>query len=130
MALTDDEVSRVFYHLGYPDVVLGSAIGLGMPTLVQVLFPVENALRHLRTRSETQVRALIAQCDASDLAIAGVDIRLSAKSVGDIVLRDNELDLREQAYKRWCRRLSELCGIQINPVSRQAADGFGCAAVH
>lgn len=130
MALTDSEIAKVFYHLGYPDVTLGAAIGLGMPTLVQALFPVENAIAHLRSRSETQVRALITQCDASDAAIAGVDIRLSAKAVGDIQLRDNELDLREQAYKRWCRRLSELTGIPINPTSRQASDGFSCAAVH
>lgn len=129
MAVTDAEVSKCFYHLGYPDVTIGSAIGLGMPTLVQALFPVENALRHLNPRAETQFRSILANCDASDAAITGVDVRLSARAVGDIQLRDNELDLREDVYRRWCRRLSEFCGIPVNPTSRQGSGGFSAAVV-
>ena len=127
MALTDAEVSRVFYHLGYPDVEMGSMIGLGQPTLVQALWPVESAIRHVRTRSEATVRDLIAKCDASDAGIGTVDIRLSARSVGDIVLRDDELQLREQVYRRWVRRLAEFTGITINPTSAQGSDGFSCS---
>jgi hypothetical protein len=130
MALTDEEKSKIRKHLGYPEVDVASGIGLGMPLLYQALFPVDGALRRLKPIAEPQVRDILAKCDAAEQAIAEAETRLAASAVGDIRLRDNEIQARKAQYRYWCRRLSEVTGAPLNPYSeRVSGDGIVMRAV-
>lgn len=119
--LTDQEIERVRYHLGYPSVVKGAGIGLGMPTYVQVLFPVEGALRNLKPEAVDNVRTLIARCDSAEQGMVEAQERMSAARVGEIELRQDEFEARRRAYRYWVQRLSEATGAPINPMREGAA---------
>jgi hypothetical protein len=123
MALTDEEKSKIRKHLGYPEVDVASGIGLGMPMLYQAIFPVDGALRRLKPVAEPLVRDILAKCDAAEQAISEAETRLAATSVGDIRLRDNEIEIRKAVYRYWCRRLSEVTGAPINPYSERFNTG-------
>ncbi len=120
--LTDHEVDRVRYHLGYPSVRMGAAIGLGMPTMVQALYPVEGALRNLLPEAVENIRNLIARCDQAEQAMVEAQDRMAAEAVGDIRLRRDEFEARQAAYRYWVQRLSEASGAPVNP-ARQASSG-------
>lgn len=117
--LTDAEVARVRYHLGYMNTSAGAGIGLSMPTIVTTLFPVDGALRNLYPEAVEIVRTLIARCDTAECGIADSEERLSALRVDSIELNPQEPQRREERYLYWCRRLSEATGCPINPMSRQ-----------
>ena len=117
--LTDSEVARVRYHLGYMNTSAGAGIGLSMPTIVTTLYPVDGALRNLYPEAVEIVRTLIARCDASESAIADSEERLSALRVDSITLNDREPERREERYRYWVRRLSEATGAPINYLSGQ-----------
>jgi hypothetical protein len=123
MALTDEEKSRIRKHLGYPEVDVASGIGLGVPMLYQAIFPVDGALRRLKSVAEPYVRDILAKCDTAEQSIADAETRLAATSVGDIRLRDNEVEIRKTVYRYWCRRLSEITGAPINPYSERFNTG-------
>lgn len=124
--LTEEEIDRVRYHLGYPSVVKGAGIGLGMPTYVQTLFPIEGALRNLLPEALPRVRLLIQRCDQAEIEMDECRDRMVAQRVGEIELRADEFDKRRQAYEYWVRRLSETTGAPINPM-RQNKSGFNIA---
>jgi hypothetical protein len=119
VALSDLEVDSVRHHLGYPSVSIGAGIGLGMPTLVQALFPVEGALNHLYPSAEATIRTLIARCDTAEARIFESEDVLDARRIGDIEVNPDVMDRRREAYRYWVRRLSEATGAPINPESQQ-----------
>jgi len=117
--LTDSEVARVRYHLGYPNTSAGAGIGLSMPTIITTLFPVDGALRNLYPEAVELVRTLIARCDTSEANIAESEDNLSALRVDSITLNEREPERREERYRYWVKRLSEATGCPINPKSGQ-----------
>lgn len=121
--LTDIEVARVRYHLGYMNTTAGAGIGLSMPTIITTLFPVDGALRNLYPEAVEIVRTLIARCDAAECGIADSEERLSALRMDSITLNEREPERREERYRYWVRRLSEATGCPINPMSGQRS---GC----
>jgi hypothetical protein len=117
--LTDSEVARVRYHLGYPNTSAGAGIGLSMPTIITTLYPVDGALRNLYPEAVEIVRTLIARCDTAECNIEESEERLSALRVDSITLNDREPERREERYQYWVRRLSEATGCPINYMSGQ-----------
>lgn len=113
--LTEQEIERVRYHLGYPSVARGAGIGLGMPTYIQALFPVEGALRNLLDEALDTVRALIERCEQTEAMMIEAQDRMVARRIGDIDLREDEFDRLRAAYQYWVERLSAVTGAPINP---------------
>lgn len=117
MALSDAEIQRALYHLGYPAQDLGAVLAQGNPTLVQAIWPAEGALRHLRESAEGIVRTLLDRLDTTEGQMLEAQERLAASAVGDIELRSNEVALLEESYRGWVTRLSSVTGAPVNPSS-------------
>lgn len=103
MAWTQAELDRIAYHLGY---------SLD-PALMTVAIP------SLGGQGEAMVRTYLTNLDACETQIAGAAARLKVAVVGDITLRRDEVASLESMYRGWQGRLSNLLGVEINPLAYQ-----------
>jgi phosphoribosylaminoimidazole carboxylase (NCAIR synthetase) len=112
--LTEEEKSRVRYHLGIPQTFPVSSIILGFPASAQPAFLVEHALELIPDTAISVIRALIAKCDATDCGIFESQDRLVAKAVDEVDLNPDEAVLRRREYRYWVQKLADNLGVPIN----------------
>lgn len=114
MALTDQEKTDIIFQLGWPgDTIIQGSTGYNNT--------ITDRVNDLSAPIELRVRGLLARVFKVDAALEAAICRLSAKEVGDIVLRDDELYQLRREKKRILRELSDLLDI---PIMRQG-DGGG-----
>jgi hypothetical protein len=113
MALTDQEKTDVLYQLGWSGKTL-------ITSSTDYSKTIADSLINLSSPIELRVRDLLARLVKIDTAISNAICRLSAKEVGDIKLRDDELYQLRREKTRTCRELSDLLDI---PVTRSGSGG-------
>ena len=114
VTLTEEEKSRVRYHLGIPQTFPVASIILGFPASSQPAFLVEHALELIPATAISVIRALIAKCDATDNGVYESQDRLVAKTVDEVDLNPDEAVLRRREYRYWVQKLADNLGVPYN----------------
>lgn len=135
MALTDQEKERIYYHLGYPEVVISNglapSIQLGIPRPVQTAFLVGQAVEGtipLNTYTEERIRSVLSIMDGLEQQLVGAACTLAAEQLGELKLRGAKCgetfpDLLEREYVRWGYRLADILGVPVYAYSERYKGG-------
>lgn len=126
--LSEEEKERARYHLGYLGVQGAASIQLGIPRPLQTIFLVEQAMNNLIASSVPRVRRILRVLDDVEDQLIESQVRLSAKRLDGIELRENEPDMLEKEYVRWGWRLADLLGVPVYPYSERYKRGGGIKA--
>ncbi len=120
MALTEQERSRIRYHLGFPNVGYTTVLALGFPAAGHPAFLLEGAMNAILPAAEPNCRDVIRQCDCIEQQMKDARSRMKARVVGEIILRSTEEigDLEEQ-YRYWTDALVDIFGVNKNPYSKK-----------
>lgn len=135
MPFTEQDRSRIYYHLGYPDVTNVSSIQLGFPALSQPQFLVTSAMDRLNPASVPRVIRILNIMDGIESQMVKALNRLKAQQLGELKLRNTneestEQDLLEREYGRWAQRLADILGVPINPYAMRYGALEGGAGVN
>lgn len=123
--LSQEELNRVRYHLGYPLVTPSAAITFNLPFSLPASFLHEFGAKHLAgVFAEKAVRDIIQKMDIIDERIFESTERMSVKKVDEIELNPDEEEKLLAAYVNWGYKLANALGGYPNPYSeRYAAAG-------
>lgn len=117
--LSEEEKERARYHLGYLNTQQAASIQLGIPTPLQTLFLVDKAFNIVIPAAVPRLRRILRVMDDIEDQLIESQVRLSAKRLDGIELRDNEPDMLEKEYVRWGWRLADMLGVPIYPYSER-----------
>lgn len=123
--LTELEKNRIRHHLGYLVTQAAASISLGVPRASQPAFLVEFAMNSIPVDAIGQVRRWVAILDTTEETMVDAQSRLAAKRVGNIEMREDELDSLEREYLRWARRLADDLGVPLNVYSERFRGSAG-----
>lgn len=115
MAISEFERARIKHHLRYPLVHSVSGFMAGDPTTIEALFPIDGSITNLTLEGEQIVRDQLSVCDKLEEGLASMGCHLSAQRVGNITMRDDELEQRKELYAFHCKRLADSLGADLNP---------------
>ena len=117
MALTAEEQSRVYYHLGYLNIQPAASLSFGIPRPLQAVFLVQTAVQNVIAAAEDKVRQIIGIMDGVECRLVDAQERLAASRIDTITMRVDEPDALEREYLRWGLRLADLLGVPPYPYS-------------
>jgi len=117
--LSDTEKERTRYHLGYLGVQPAASIQLGIPRPLQTMFLVEQSMNNLIDQTVARVRRVLRVMDDIEDQLIESQVRLSAKRLDGIELREDEPDKLEREYVRWGWRLADMLGVPVYPYSER-----------
>jgi len=123
--LTDDEKSRVRYHMGYPEVRAAATFALGMPATVETAFLIELALNQLTDQGRARCRYILSVLDSLDAQMVDNAENLAAEAVGDIKINLREQKHLNYKYDRWVASLSNLLTVPRNPFDQRLTQSGG-----
>jgi hypothetical protein len=106
VALTAQEKADVIYLLGWPGLTI-------VQDSTDYSKPIVDNLTVISSPMEVQVRALLTRLKNLEEKLAGASCRLSAKKIGDIELRDDEISQLKKERKRALKELSRLLDIPL-----------------
>lgn len=107
MALSDENKSKIVYHLGYPGKTL-------VETSLQYDSRIVDRLTNLDTFTESQAIALIGQIESIKTKLVASPESFKLKQVGDIVFNvDTGLVLQKKELRRYLKELSSLLDIPL-----------------
>lgn len=120
--LSDDEKTRIRYHLGYVGITDPTALLAGLPVSSQTLYVLERNLNNVMPYALPHVRRLLGILDATETRLVEAQERLSVASVDEVELRGitegaTETDALEREVFRFATRLADLLGARVNPES-------------
>lgn len=118
--LTEEERTRVRYHLGYLGVQSAAAAQFGMIRPIQTLFLVESAMDKLATEHDlARVRRILFTLDSIEEKMQNALCSLVAEQVGTVKLREDLPDRLEREYHRWAARLADIFGVPLYQFSER-----------
>lgn len=106
MALTAQEKADIVYHLGWP----GLTIVQGSTDYSKIIV---DRITNISSPMEIQIRALLDRIVALETKLSAASCRLSAKKIGDIELRDDEIHQLKREKRRGLKELSKLLDIEL-----------------
>lgn len=122
--LSDSDIERCRYHLGYMETSEAASIQLGIPKPAQTLFLFEQAVQLVMPVAVPRVLRILGVLDKIEEAmVEAVDFLIAGK-LGDLELRGSEKgqthpDLLEREYARWAARLADVLGCPFYPFSHR-----------
>ncbi len=119
MPLNDAEKERCRYHLGYLNVRVPTALGLGFPSASQLMLILESSMNDLLPDAEPGVRRAIQELDCIEDQLSAFRPALQLKSSGGGVQfsGDEGLLALEGQYRWWSMKLADTLGTPVNPFS-------------
>lgn len=117
--LSDADVGRARYHLGYMDVVVASSFAFAIPAATQVQFMFESAIRRVQPGAEQRVQHLLDNLDTIECTLFQASRELFAKRVDALEPNLEQPTDVEREYVRWACRLSDVLGITPYPFSER-----------
>jgi hypothetical protein len=123
--LSEAERGKVLYHLDYALLSQPTTLDLGLPIVTQARFMVEQNMLRLDPGREPLVRTVIARLDCIIAEKDAARRALVMVRTGETEFRAEAQMLLDQEYDRERRRLADMLGAQLNPVSNQALGGYG-----
>jgi len=131
MALTDEEIKRTRYHLGYPNERADQTVSFGLLLSIETSFLVDAATAlPISTAAEDRVRKIIATMDRLEDLMANAAEDFEAYRVESITLRLDVTDQLEREYRRWGHRLAELLGVPVYPYAERYKGPITMGGVH
>jgi len=115
--LTDEEKTKVRFHLGYPNVTRMTVLTSELPAPRQLGFLLEPAMDALLPDAVALVRQIICQMDKIECQLFESADRMQASAVGNLKMRADEQDALEKLYVRFGRRLADVLGVPPYPLS-------------
>jgi hypothetical protein len=115
--LTDEEKTKVRFHLGYPNVTRMTVLTSELPAPRQLGFLLEPAMDALLPDAVALVRQIICQMDKLECQLFESADRMQASAVGNLKMRADEQDALEKLYVRFGRRLADVLGVPPYPLS-------------
>lgn len=110
LSLTNQDQADVIYYLGWPGLTI-------VPEAMDYNNTIMYRLTTLSDPMVLQVKMLLKRLKGYDEKIDGASVRLSAKQIGDIILRDDEVYLLKKERRRAQRELSKLLDISLRAPS-------------
>lgn len=115
--LTDEEKTKIRFHLGYPNVTRMTILMTEVPAPRQLGFLLEPAMDALLPDAVVLVRQIICQMDKLECQLFETAERMQASAVGNLKMRADEQDAVEKLYARFGRRLADILGVPPYPLS-------------
>jgi hypothetical protein len=115
--LSNEEKTRVRYHLGYPNLTRITTLMATVPAPRQLEFLLEPAMNALLPDAVQIVRELVCQMDKIECQLGQSAERMQASQVGNLKTRADEQDALEKLYVRFGRRLADVLGVPPYPLS-------------
>lgn len=106
MSLSAQEKADIILYLGWPAKTI-------IENSTDYSKPIVDRMASLTAPFEVQVRDLLEKISNLDVKLEAASSRLSAKQVGDITLRDDEIYQLKKERKRIVSRLSDLLDIEV-----------------
>lgn len=135
--LTEEEKSRIRYHLGYAETSFGGAqaaasIAFGVAQPVQTAFLLEEAIQNLLVNiyAVARVQRILQTLDSIEDQLRASTCTLAAEALGELKLRGAEPgrtfpDLLEREYVRWAKRLADVLGVPLYGFAARFQGGAG-----
>jgi hypothetical protein len=115
-ALTDEEKTKIRYHLGYnPAVQQAQSFVLGIPAGIQTTFMIEGAMNRVLVSALPEVRRHLAILERFENQMLDDAELLAVEQVDEIHVRKDEQEALWKLYYRWVRSLAGLFGVVPNP---------------
>lgn len=115
--LTDEEKTKIRFHLGYPNVTRMTILMTEVPAPRQLGFLLEPAMDALLPDAVALVRQIVCQMDKLECQLFESADRMQASAVGNLKMRADEQDAVEKLYTRFGRRLADILGVPPYPLS-------------
>lgn len=133
MAISDADIERARYHLGYMTVVVASSFAFGIPQATETQWMFESAITRVMPASESRVVSILDKLDCIEETMFGATKDLFARRAGDLEPNLSQPDDLEKEYIRWAKRLADMLGVMPYPYSQRfslmAAGGAGNISV-
>jgi hypothetical protein len=113
MALTQAEIERARYHLGYPEVQPAASIQFGIPRPIQTAFLFESAVTLLVPFAEDRVRRILKVLDDIETKQVQAQDRLAATALEELKLRGDEIDQLDRELYKWAGKLADILGVPL-----------------
>ena len=124
MAFTDDEKGRIKYFLDYPDWAdLGPAIQIGLNSISQSLFLIENSFDRISVSAERSARRVLAECECIEGEISAARKRFSTDKVDSVVMNRKEMVQLVGEMDYWVGRLASVFDVPRNALSESRSSG-------
>jgi len=114
--------------MGFLGVQLAASISFGIPRPIQTVFLIETAMNNLIEDAVGIVRDLIARLDETENQMFEAQVRLQATKLGELELREDEVEKLEKSYVIWADRLADTLGVPKYPYSSKFQRAGGMAA--
>ena len=123
MALSEQEKQAIRYYLGYPSIVQGAALSLGVPDKTQLSFILELNMQDVLEISEPWIRRCIQELQCIEDQQTKVRGSLEVAQVtGSVRLRSGEaMDDLDDSTRRWVSKLSDILASPPNPFGNNMA---------
>lgn len=115
--LSDANIERARYHLGYMTVTVASSFAFGVPQATETQFMFEDAIRRVMVGSEFRVIKLLDKLDEIESTLFCSSKELFAKRAGDLETNLSQPDDVDREYVRWANRLADMLGVMPYPYS-------------
>ena len=128
MPLSNEEKSRIYYHLGWPQVDALAVIQFGMPAMSQPMWLIATALERVQEVALPKLREVLKECDDCEKLLSKSRKYLVAESLGELKLRAGHQGLIRKEYQDWVNKVCDILGATMNVYSarfRYQASGGG-----
>lgn len=117
--LSDADIERARYHLGYMDVVVASSFAFAIPQATQPQFLFESSIRRVQPGAEARVVKLLDFLDQIECTLFQASKDLFAKRVDALEANLEQPTDVEREYVRWACRLADIIGVMPYPWSER-----------
>lgn len=117
MALTDEERTKVRYHLGWHVTSENVINASGLPVSVPAELLLEKNIAVLTPQGETRVRECLCQLDKLEGIQKGAVEDMLVTKAGAVEIRKDYMELVESQYQAWQRKLADALGGGIHVFS-------------
>lgn len=115
---TDEEKNDVMRFLGYPNwTSLSPSIQLGYPAASQPLFLVVDSIARMAVEARPAIRANLCQLRDIEAQLGSARGRMKATRLGEVTMNAAEARQLREEYVFWQKKLADLLGVFVNPVS-------------
>lgn len=117
--LTEEEIVKARYHMGYPNVAAVQTYALGIPAAMQTTFMIEGALVKVLTAAEGQFRILLDRLDRAECKVEEILDAVVLSKAEDVEYNQDALKKAATVYKLWQSSMANMLGIVANPFDQR-----------
>jgi hypothetical protein len=117
--LSDADIERARYHLGYIEVTVASSFAFGILASTQPMFMFESAIKRVMPNAEPRVISILDTMDEIECILRRASKELSLRRADGLEINLQQPDDVEREYVRWASRLADMLGVTPYPFSER-----------